>query len=149
MSEKDVMEDCKIDNGYDFCPKTEDVAENGLVCTKCSPTFHDERSLQQHHINNHLGRYRCRVKVSIPDAFHERSRKKLMTDGRVPVKIDKLSLNREHIIYLTPYQLRILSGMCSRNYKKAITFYFSKQQTKYNLQQKDGYIHHLLMRKDL
>ena len=139
----------EVDNGFDFCPKTEDVVENGFICTKCSPTFRDERALQQHHVNNHLGQYRCRVKVSIPETFHEKSKKRLMTDGKVPVKIDKLSTDRNHVLYLSPYQLRVLTGMCSKNYKKTVTFYFSKRQTKYNLQQKDGYLHYLLTNLDV
>jgi len=67
-----------------------------------------------------------------------------MTSGKVSVKINKLSMERNHILYLSPYQLRVLTGMCSKNYKKTITLFFSKRQTKYNLLQKDGYIHHLL-----
>ena len=138
----------KIDYGFDFAPKKVSSIENEFICTKCSPTFRDERSLQQHHINNHLGPYRCRVKVNIPDTFHEKSKQRLMTDGKVPVKIDKISTERNHILYLSPYQMRILTGMCSKNYKKTITFYFSKRQTKYNLQQKDGYLHYLLTSTD-
>ena len=146
------MEDSKeieIDNGFEFCPKTEDVAVNGFICTKCSPTFRDERALQQHHINNHLGQYRCRVEVSISNEFHEKSKERLMTNRNVPVKIDKLSTDRNYVLYLSPYQLRVLTGMCSKNYKKGITFYFSKRQVKYNLQQKDGYLHYLLTTPDV
>ena len=142
------MEDSKnieIENGFEFCPKAEDVTvTNGFICTKCSPTFRDERALQQHHINNHLALYRCRVKVNIPNEFHEKCKEKLLTNGNVAVKIDKLSTDRNHVLYLTPYQLRVLTGMCSKNYKKSITFYLSKRQVKYNLQQKDGYLHDLL-----
>ena len=141
------MEDEKkieIDNGFEFCPKTEDVSVYEFLCTKCSPTFRDERALQQHHINNHLAQYRCRVKVNIPNEFHTKSKEKLLTNGKVPVKIDKLSPDRNQVLYLSPYQLRVLTGMCSKNYKKSITFYFSKRQVKCNLQQKDGYLHYLL-----
>ena len=38
-------------------------------------------------------------------------------------------------------------GMCSKNYKKTVTFYFCKRQTKYNLQQKDGYLHYLCVKE--
>ena len=141
------MEDIKkndIDSGFEFCPKTEDVQLNEFICTKCSPTFRDERALQQHHINNHLGQYRCRVKVNIPIEFHAKSKENLISNRNVPVKIDKQSLERNYVLYLSPYQLRVLTGMCSKNYKKSITFYFSKRQVKYNLQQKDGYLHYLL-----
>ena len=141
------MEESKkidIDSGFELCPKTEDVTTSEFICTKCSPTFRDERALQQHHINNHLGQYRCRVKVNIPIEFHAKSKEYLISNRNVPVKIDKLSADRNHVLYLSPYQLRILTGMCSKNYKKSITFYFSKRQVKYNLQQKDGYLHYLL-----
>ena len=143
------MEDGKkfgIDYGFDFAPKTEQTpsTENEFICTKCSPTFRDERALQQHHINNHVDSYRCRVKVNIPETFHEKSKLKLMTGGKVPVKINKLSMERNHILYLTPYKMRTLAGWCQRSSKKTITFYFSKRQAKYNLLQKDGYLHYLL-----
>ena len=79
-----------------------------------------------------------------PFEFHAKSKEYLISNKNVPVKIDKLSADRNHVLYLSPYQLRVLTGMCSKNYKKSITFYFSKRQVKCNLQQKDGYLHYLL-----